>query len=1118
MPSVSQPHTSDQPAVATACGASTQTAAPAAAREGKSYWRSIDDLADTPEFREFVHREFPNAAGDLLESTDRRQFLKIMSASLALAGAGGLAGCRRWPETKLAPYAHRPADRAPGHPVHYATSMDFAGVGAGLLVTSYDGRPIKIEGNPQHPVNQGATTLAMQAAILDMYDQDRSRHPINVGKESTWAEFSAWAKSHFDALANGRSGGTGLAFLAEASSSPSVQAMKQRVVARFPSATWHEFEAIHNDSVVQGATMAFGDGAYRLLYDFSAAKTVVSFDDDFLGAGTPASVKWTRDFAAGRACDNGAEPSRLYCVEGIVSLTGANADHRLAVRNSDVARLVAWLASQLGVSGVPASLATLDVRSLAAKADLEKVMQHLVQDLKGRGPSIVLVGDRQPPEVHLLGHLINRALGNFGRAITAAKIDGAQGHVAAIKSLAEKINSGAVQTLVLLGGNPVYNAPADLDFAGLIKKTPTCIHLSDYDDETSRACAAAGGSGWHVNRAHFLEAWGDVRAADGTWGITQPLIIPMFDGKTAAELLSLIANEPVTTSYEITRAVFAANVNSGVVGDAEGRWRQALHDGFVQGSGFAAGAAPEVVGSDPAQHFAALEQRLAASSGEFEVAFTPDAGIYDGRLANNGWLQELPDPIAKLTWDNAVMISAGRARSLGVKSGDMVTLTVGGKSVTAAAMIIPGTHNDVANLALGYGRGEACGRVGKDAGFDFYPLRTSSAMGFAPATIAKASGSYVLATTQDHHPIDSFPAGVGTQERLPTLFAEADLGHYREHPEFAKHHTHVVTRLSLFPEDHPFQTEMIGADGEFVGEYAWGMSIDLNACTGCNACVIACQAENNIAIVGKEQVKRGREMHWIRIDRYFKGSDETNPSGFVLQPVNCMQCENAPCEQVCPVAATTHDANGLNVMVYNRCIGTRYCSNNCPYKVRRFNYFDWWGRGPLREQPGVMLQVEPDYYLKGQAKADPMRQMAMNPEVTIRMRGIMEKCTYCVQRIMRARIDTKNQWVRDKNLKPDDPKVQDRKVRIPDQSFTTACAAACPARAIVFGDLNDRTSKIKAMHKHPRTYEMLEELNTKPRTRYMARIRNPAFSAEHSGEQGGHGAPAQTTTNTGGHG
>ncbi len=1104
MSSVMPTETTDQKpevgdhASTTSCGARSDAPKASSIRSGKTYWRSVDELADTPEFREFVHREFPNVAGELLESTDRRHFIRIMGASMALAGMG-MAGCRRWPQTFLAPYAHSPADRMPGVPVHYATAMEIAGQGAGLLVTSYDGRPIKIEGNPEHPINQGSTTAAMQAAILDMYDQDRSQSPQHAGKASTWSDFTAWAKPHFDGLANAR--GNGLAFLVEASSSPSVEAMKQRIKARFPGAALHEYEAINNDNVVAGSSLAF-NGQYRPLYDFSVARTVVALDADFLGSASPAAIKHTRDFAAARRCDEpDSQPSRLYAFEGVVSLTGVNADHRVAVRSSDVARIAAWIASQLGVGGVPASLASLDMPTLDEKSHVEKVLTHLVQDLRN-GPSIIIVGERQPPEVHLLGHMLNAALGNFGRTINLIPVQGdhaSTGHVESLTALVNAMNAGSISTLVMIGGNPVYSAPADLDFAAALSKVQATVHLADYNDETSRACTAAGG--WHINRAHFLEAWGDVRSVDGTWSIVQPLIMPLFDSKTVSELLAMIAGEPVSSSYDITRAVFASNVGGS---DVEAKWRKALHDGFVEGTAIATASSPALTASNIASSMAALEQRLASSNG-MELVFVPDATIFDGRWANNGWLQELPDPIAKLTWDNAVMISATAAKSLGVASGDMVKVTCGGKDLTAAVMIIPGTHDNVAAIALGYGRGEACGRVGKDAGFNAYPLRAGNAMGFASATITKTTGSYALATTQDHHAIDTFPAGTGTQERLPSLFREATLDEYRHDPKFAKHRAHVVTRLSLFPEDHPFQSEAIGADGLYPGEYAWAMSIDLNACTGCNACVIACQAENNISIVGKEQVIRGREMHWMRIDRYYKGTSEANPSGFMMAPVNCMQCENAPCEQVCPVAATTHDTQGLNVMVYNRCIGTRYCSNNCPYKVRKFNYFDWWGRGPLREQPGMLLQVEPDYYMKGQAKADPLRQMGMNPEVTVRMRGIMEKCTYCIQRIMRARIDAKNQWVRDNAVNPDDPNVKDRRVPVPDGSFTTACASACPAKAIVFGDLNDKSSQVHKLHRHQRCYEMLEELNTKPRTKYLAKIRNPAFGGDFAGEAHGHG-------------
>jgi molybdopterin-containing oxidoreductase family iron-sulfur binding subunit len=495
-----------------------------------------------------------------------------------------------------------------------------------------------------------------------------------------------------------------------------------------------------------------------------------------------------------------------------------------------------------------------------------------------------------------------------------------------------------------------------------------------------------------------------------------------------------------------------------------------------------------------------LRQRSTpAGNSDIEIVFAPDHGVYDGRFANNAWLQELPDPIAKLTWDNAVLISPAAAGARGLRTGDMVKLKASGRELDAAVMVLPGQFTGSVTLALGYGR-EFAGRIAAGAGFNAYKLRSSDAMSFVTGgSLSATGGTYVLASTQDHQAVDTV-GGQGVQERLPTLFREGTLAEFKDHPDFAKHRSHVVHRLSLWEEDFAFQssTDRQGA------QYAWAMSIDLNACTGCNACVVACQAENNIPVVGKDQVKRGREMHWIRIDRYFKGHDENSPEAFVLSPVTCMHCENAACEQVCPVAATTHDDQGLNVMVYNRCVGTRYCSNNCPYKVRRFNYFDYHARGALREGPGI-LHVEPEYYTKPQAGADPLRQMQFNPEVTVRMRGIMEKCTYCVQRITSARIHAKNEWVKAKNLNPNDPAVQDMRVPIADRTVTPACAQACPSQAIVFGDLNDRTSRVAKLHKDPRAYEMLEELNPKPRTKYMAKVRNPAFGHGAHAAHGAHG-------------
>jgi Fe-S-cluster-containing dehydrogenase component len=704
---------------------------------------------------------------------------------------------------------------------------------------------------------------------------------------------------------------------------------------------------------------------------------------------------------------------------------------------------------------------------------------------------VIVAGARQPAEVHYLAHLLNEFLGNVGRTITYTPQPDAVPHVESMQALARNIAANAVQTLVIIGGNPAYNAPADLKFADLLKQVQTTIHLSDYVDETSKLCT------WHVNRAHYLEAWGDGRSHDGTICLAQPLIEPLFNGRSPIELLAAITGDELSGGYDIVRRTIR-EMGSGA--EFEAFWRKAIHDGFIANS-----AAPSAHVRVQAQGLAPNAQSLQAQwdankGGELEIVFVPDNGLHDGRFANNGWLQELPDPMSKLTWDNALLLSPSAAKSRGLKNGDVVSVQLRGGSLNVPVMVLPGQFAGSAAIALGYGRAFE-GKVCTGAGFNVYALRGSDAMGFAGgATITATSETYVLASTQDHHAPDTV-GGKGIQERLPTLFREATLDEYQHDPTFAKERTEVVHRLSLWEERHPFHHEGAGVADQSQG-YAWAMSIDLNACTGCSACVIACQAENNIPIVGKDQVKRQREMHWIRVDRYFKGENYEAPDSFTLAPVPCMHCENAPCEQVCPVAATTHDDQGLNVMVYNRCIGTRYCSNNCPYKVRRFNYFDYHARGPLRQQPGLLLQVEPEYYAKAQSATDPLRQLQFNPEVTVRMRGIMEKCTFCVQRITQARIKAKNAWVKAKNLDPNAP--LDKRVPIEDGAVVPACAQACPAQAIVLGDINDPNSRVSKLHRHERTYEMLEELNTKPRTRYMARVRNPAFTA-HS-----HGADTHT--------
>jgi molybdopterin-containing oxidoreductase family iron-sulfur binding subunit len=1070
----------DMPSVNGHCGEAGAPACPgtgeAGAAAGAEYWRSLEELAGTPEFREFLHREFPAGATELLDSTDRRAFLKVMGASMALAGLG-LAGCRRWPQEKIAPFTHRPEGRIPGVPEFYATSMELGGTSQGLLVTSFDGRPIKVEGNPRHPINGGpesrwgATDAWAQSSILDLYDPDRSRNPMFVEngarRRSTWADFVVWADRHFQASANAR--GEGLAVLCEATDSPSVLDMKARLMKRFPRARWHEYEPINNDQELGGSKAAFS-GAFRPQWAFDRARVVVSLDADFLGA-HPAAVRNMREFARSRRVAGSTEaPCRLYAFESAHSLTGANADHRFAVRSADVAAVAALLAAQL----MPEAAApeALQGRSGAATPQALGIapgaIEQVVADLKRhRGASLVVAGPRQPAAVHALAHAINDHLENAGKTVTYTAWPDATAHAESIADLARAMEAG-LDTLVIIGGNPAYNAPADLDFAARLGGVRTTIHLSAYDDETSRACT------WHLPRAHYLEAWGDTRAWDGTFAVTQPLIEPLFGGTSPIELLAVLCGDELSGGYDIVRRTMSDSASQT---GFERHWRTTLHEGFLAGSA----ASPE----RPALRRGALAEAVAAAwerwepapAGAMEVVFVADAKVHDGRFANNGWLQELPDPLSKLTWDNAVVIGVAAARRLGIEDGDVVRVGVAGRHVEAAALVVPGQHAGSATLALGYGR-RGAGRIAEGAGFDFYPLRQAAAMGFAGGAVIERTGrTYALVRTQEHHAIDAVGRR-GIEQRLPSIFREATFEEYRHNPSIANdpHHTgvHIVHRLSLWDE-----TNLEGAT------YAWAMSIDLSSCTGCSACVIACQAENNIPIVGKDQVARGREMHWLRIDRYFRGDPE-QPAAVAMQPVPCMMCENAPCEQVCPVAATTHDKDGINVMVYNRCVGTRYCSNNCPYKVRRFNFFDLQTRRPVRD--GGLLAVEPEYFTRPQSDTDPLHRLQFNPEVTVRSRGVMEKCTYCVQRITNARIDAKNRWVK----RTPQEKKADPRVAIPDETFTTACAQACPAGAIVFGDMMDPESRVSRLHGSPLSYQMLEELNNKPRTRYLARVRDPA--------------------------
>jgi MoCo/4Fe-4S cofactor protein with predicted Tat translocation signal len=989
---------------------------------GKEHWRSLDELADTPEFRTLVEKEFPGLAEDLLSPQTRRAFLKIMGASL---GVAGLASCR-WPKELILPFAHGPEGRTPGVPQQYATAMELGGAAIGLLVTSYDGRPVKIEGNPLHPTSRGTATALAQASLLELYDPDRSRQPIRRegGQEipQTWDDFITFAGPHFARLQADR--GRGLAVLSEESSSPSLARLRKRFAEVFPEASWYEWEPLSRDNEREGARLAFGK-PIRPQYHFDRADVIVCLDADPL-FDHPAALKHARDFASRRRAEDGTM-SRLYAVEPVVSLTGAMADQRLAV-SAPMVEAVTWaVARELSSSGL--AIAGIGPGSEPADEGIRNFVKAVGRDLFAKKRAgLVVAGSRQPAVIHMMVHRINDALDNAGQSVSYLDDAGWSYRPTdreAIRDLAQLAKAGKVATLLILGGNPVVDAPADLSFSTVVAKVPTTIRLGLFEDETSRLCR------WHLPRAHYLESWGDARAWDGTISVQQPLIDALHGGRSPLEVLAEVIGEPVTSGYEIVRSTLKEIVGGT---EFEGSWRRALNDGVVANSAFKPVTARVAEGTRNVT-IEPVAEGPPLRSDTVSVIFTPDPSTYDGRFANNAWLQELPDPLTKVVWDNAALLGPDTAGQLGIKHGDLIKIKRGGRELEIAAYLMPGQAESTVVLPLGYGR-SAAGRVGTGVGFDTYLLRTTDALySAAYAAVEKTGRTHELVCTQDHQAIDR----VGYQERgtrIGELIREATLAEYRANPGFARD-GQASERTALF------------ASPGLTGEHQWAMSIDLSACIGCNACTVACQAENNIAVVGKDQVARGREMHWIRVDRYFAGKPEA--PGVAFQPVACQHCENAPCEQVCPVAATVHSDEGINEQVYNRCVGTRYCSNNCPYKVRRFNFFNYFKSIP---------EVE---------------KMVFNPEVTVRGRGVMEKCSFCIQRIEAVKIAAGN----------------DRRP-IRDGEIVPACAQTCPTRAIVFGDLKDPGSRVSKLHADQRSYSILGELGTKPRTRYLARLRNPA--------------------------
>jgi molybdopterin-containing oxidoreductase family iron-sulfur binding subunit len=1012
--------------------------------ESKQHWRSLAELADAPEFRAFLEAEFPAKADP--RGISRRRWMQLMGASIALAS---LSGCRIKQE-EILPFAQRPANRVPGEPQYYATAMELSGSATGLLVTSRDGRPVKIEGNPQHSQSQGATDSLAQAAVLGLYDPDRSRMIRQMTKQGAvvqpWEKFAEVVEADLDKLRTNK--GAGLRVLAETTSSPTLATLRARLLQSYPEAQWHEYEPLSRDNERAGAKQAFGK-PYRTLYDFEQADVIVCLDADLL-SDHPAALQHARAFAKRREPTDG-RMNRLYAVESGYSMTGSMADHRLRLRSGQIAAFTATLEQQIAgtdVSKTPGLAQSLATGGVPAER-LQRALQAIAKDLTAhRGRAIVAAGPAQPPEVHAAVHRINAALENAGKTVRymADPEPDRPSHVEAIRALTADMRSGKVDTLVILGGNPVYNAPADLEFGKALQKVSTRIHLSPYFDETSRECT------WHVPQAHFLEAWGDARSYDGTYSIVQPLIEPLWGGKSAIELVALVVGEKAS-AYDLVRQTFKETIgNQGF----EEKWRRTLHDGLLADSRWreespklaaGSGEAPksrEAESGDSSPHPGPLPEGEGDRE-DLEIVFGCNPLLYDGRFANNGWLQETPAPMTRLAWDNAAIFSPATAKTLGVENQTLVRLKYAGREIEIPAYVLPGQADGSVTVPVGYGR-LAAGSVGgsveanvPSVGVDTYRLRQSKAMGFDRGLSVQPTGKpYTLASTQDHHAIDTI-GQKGRAERLGQLVREATLAEYKADPQFAQHTVHHPPLASLFDEP------------KYEG-HRWGMSIDLNKCLGCSACMVACQAENNVPIVGKSRLLEGREMHWIRVDRYFRGSPDDPAVSH--QVVTCQHCENAPCEQVCPVMATVHSAEGLNEMVYNRCVGTRYCSNNCPYKVRRFNFFN---------------------YHKDLGKPDnAVLKMVYNPEVTVRSRGVMEKCTYCVQRIQAARVAAKNEG---------------REIR--DGQIQTACQQACPTQAITFGDLNDPASQVLQDHTANRAYDLLGELNTKPRTAYLARIRNP---------------------------
>lgn len=977
---------------------------------GKDYWRSLDQLSDTPQFQRFLHSEFPESVFEVKGNMNRRNFLTLMGASMAMAG---LTACRK-PVEKIVPYVKSPEEILPGIPQYYATTMPLGLHAYGMLVESHEGRPTKIEGNELHSRSLGKANTYMQAALLGLYDPDRSQKPSLNGSKKEWLDFEGFWTSKYADLKETK--GEGFALLSQSFSSPTLHKLKKQFLKVFPKAKWYSYEPVSYENIFNGLQLATGSISIPN-YHFDKAKVVLSLDSDFMQRDGENIINANGFIKGRKVADKKSEMNRLYMVESNFSTTGGMADHRISLPGSQIEFLLYALINEIKNLGlaVPGSY-NIKIPS-NFKYD-KRWLKVLAKDLlANKSQSIVIAGKGQSKAVHALTFALNSALANTNKTITYLKQQYANfDSLNDLIELSKGLESGQIETVVMLGGNPVYNAPANLDFGNALSKANVSIHFSEYLDETSQRCQ------WHLPKTHFLESWGDACAVDGTLSIIQPLIAPLFDSHSDAEFLNLLNSGQLISGYDLVRDVWKGFLKGA---GFEKKWRKILHDGVSNITDIKIAKAqldPKSVN----EYFVSNKSDFAEiDKNNLEINFQESPAVYDGRFSNNGWLQELPDMVTKLTWDNAVLMSKKTADSFGLQNQDVIEIDNFGSKIKAPVWIQPGHADFSATINLGYGR-KTAGRIGNKVGFNAYILRSSYALNYNwGVQITKTGETFNLASVQDH----------GSMEGRP-LVRESTLQNYKETGEF-------------YPEmvEHP-PLESLWDEYKYDEGYQWGMVIDLNSCVGCNACTVACQSENNVPVVGKDQVMEGREMHWIRIDRYFAG--DINAPEMVYQPVACQHCEMAPCEQVCPVQATSHDEEGLNVMTYNRCIGTRYCSNNCPYKVRRFNFFNY-----TKDLPEIV-------------------QIAQNPNVTIRSRGVMEKCTYCLQRINHGKIGAKREG---RELK--------------DGEVKSACQQTCPTNAITFGNINDPNSQVSQAKQSDRNYAMLEELNIKPRTTYLAKLRNP---------------------------